>query len=212
MLFSSLLFILLLCLARIFQVFGPWLAVILSTNDSKPNYNYQDFNHRLTAVNTKHDTDGSFLYKNHFDFIHEFFKPSKLNGSIHQASLLNQIVCSSVAKIVFTCVHILLRLVRRQSMRKYILFCISLLISGDIHPNPGPALISRSQPALQECLSTAQLINTPSDGHCLLHAVRISIRYYLNINISLMLNKLLTLHMKNFQTTTTHICCFLIIL
>ena len=182
--FSSRLFILLLYLACIFQVSGPSLAIILSSNDSKPNCNYQDFNHRPTAVNTKHLTDGSFLYKNYFYFIHEFFMSSKLSGSIHQASLLNQIVRSSVAKIVYTCVHILIRLVRRQSTRKYTLFCISLLIFGDIQPNPGPALINQSQPALLECLSTAQLINTPSDGHCLLYAMRISIHSHLNININ----------------------------
>jgi hypothetical protein len=59
-----------------------------------------------------------------------------------------------------------------------------LLSSGDIQPNPGPALQSKPQVNPHECLQ-AQALNTVSNGHCLLHAVQISIRNFLALNIPL---------------------------
>ena len=85
------------------------------------------------------------------------------------------------------------------------LFTLLLLLSGSVHPNPGPLEAAAHLPGVQlnlhrQCtpaggccsqvcigcklpafasLKAAQLqcINTPSDGHCLFHAVSLSLKH-----------------------------------
>ena len=64
----------------------------------------------------------------------------------------------------------------------YALVLSSLLICGDIEPNPGPVSHpGYKQPALH-CENVIPL-STPADGHCFLHSVSMSLFNYLNIVI-----------------------------
>ena len=100
-----------------------------------------------------------------------------------------------------------LRCTLRRSSTAIVL-CV-ILISGDIHLNPGPTTRSitafAATPQLRELpafisLAPTQLqrINTPGDGHCLFHAVSLSLKHLYDLSlptaliINLVQNELLT--------------------
>lgn len=64
------------------------------------------------------------------------------------------------------------------------LLVICFLFTSGIVLNPRPALTA-TQPLLAILdLSQLHIISTPGDGHCLLHALRLSVMSYLHVNLS----------------------------
>ena len=64
-----------------------------------------------------------------------------------------------------------------------------LLASGDVKPNPGPALGSPKQQPTQRAYSnisfhTLQYIDVLGDGHCFIHALKISLHHFIDLDIS----------------------------
>ena len=61
---------------------------------------------------------------------------------------------------------------------------ISVLLAGNVQLNPGPALLSRNQPALDSASSlNVRMVPTPSDGHCFFHALHVSIATYVGVHM-----------------------------
>ncbi len=58
-----------------------------------------------------------------------------------------------------------------------------ILLSGSVHPNPGPTLLAVAQPDMELSMLLAEPLHTPADGHCLLHAVSQSFSHYLKLRI-----------------------------
>ena len=79
-------------------------------------------------------------------------------------------------------------LICQPTKRKWQVFnfsmAIILLLSGNVHPNPGPALTCGQQPLLKpDSALDVTIIPTLGDKHCFIHSLCISIASYLGINI-----------------------------
>ena len=61
-----------------------------------------------------------------------------------------------------------------------------ILLGGDIQLNPGlPIFVLKSLPIIEHLQpSDLQLIQTPSDGHCLFHAIHLSLHHMHKLHLS----------------------------
>ena len=119
-------------------------------------------------------------------------------GFIYTCSSRSSLVTSSVALIVHLALVAFSRLqlvyaprptcISKRSRRYQhrTVVCLLLMISGNVHPHLGPALIKHAQSAYSQLsLNGMKYIDVPGDGHCFICALRISIINFFGLHVSI---------------------------
>ena len=128
--------------------------------------------------------------ESHFDF--EFFDSMNISDNFYRIiNIRHALPPSTILSVI---VHLFTRSVflstcvsRRIPMQST--FIVSLLATGDVHSNPGPALaLACRYQQLPVLLCSPDIINvttepTSGDGHCFAHALRAAIVTYMHTSI-----------------------------
>ena len=142
-----------------------------------------DFIPRHVTISSNFVKKSNVFHSSSVDSVRVRYVPSLIASSVALTVHLASVEFSSLQLVCAPRPTCKSKRSRRYQQRAVV--CLLLMISGIVHPRPGPALVKHTQPAyLQLSLNGMKYIDVPGDGHCFIHALRISIMNFFGVHMS----------------------------